>query len=76
MRDFEVVAETDLSDLVKAAQGVSPDVFLVELTESGLVGLRVIAALMRAVPDAPVAILSSNENASYVRSMLAMGVRA
>lgn len=76
VRDFEVVAETDLSDLVKAAQGLSPKVFVVELTESGFVGLHVIAALMRATPDALVVILSSNENASYVRSMLAMGVRA
>lgn len=76
VRDFEVVAETDLSDLVKAAQGLSPKVFVVELTESGFVGLRVIAALMRATPDALVVILSSNENASYVRSMLAMGVRS
>jgi DNA-binding NarL/FixJ family response regulator len=76
VRDFEVVAETDLSDLVKAAQGLSPKVFVVELTESGFVGLRVIAALMGATPDALVVILSSNENASYVRSMLAMGVRA
>ena len=76
VRDFEVVAETDLSGLVKAAQGLSPEAFLVELTESGIVGLQVIAALMRATPQAPVVILSSNENASYVRSMLALGVRA
>jgi two-component system, NarL family, response regulator NreC len=76
VRDFEVVGETDLSDLVKGAQGLSPKVFLIELTESGLSGLSAIAALMRAAPDVSVVILSSNENASYVRSMLAMGVRA
>lgn len=75
-REFEVIAEVDLSDIVKAALGLSPDVFLVELTEAGLAGLRATAALMRAVPTAAVAVLSSNENPSYVRSLLALGVRA
>jgi two-component system, NarL family, response regulator NreC len=73
-RDFEVVVEVDLSNLVKAALELSPDVFLLELTEAGLVGLRATAALMRAVATAAVTVLSSNENPSYVRSLLAMGL--
>ena len=76
IRDFEVVAEVDLSHLVKAASDISPEVFLVELTEAGLAGLHAIAALMGAVPTAAVVVFSSNENPSYVRSMLAMGIRA
>jgi DNA-binding NarL/FixJ family response regulator len=74
--DFEVVGEVDLSDVVKAAREFSPGVFLVELTEAGLAGLQAIAGLMRADPAAAVVVLSSNENPSYVRSMLAIGVRA
>jgi two-component system, NarL family, response regulator NreC len=75
-RDFEVIAEVDLSNLVKGALELSPDVFLLELTEVGLAGLHATAALMRAAATAAVAVLSSNENPSYVRSLLALGVRA
>ena len=73
---FEVVAEVDLSDIAKTVLELSPDIVLVELTEVGLSGLEAIAALMRAVATAAVAVLSSNENPSYVRSLLALGVRA
>jgi len=76
IRDFEVIAEVDLSDIVKAGLELSPDVFLVELTEAGLAGLQATAALMRAVATAAVVVLSSNENPSYVRSLLAIGIRA
>jgi len=75
IRDFEVVGEVDLAHLVKTAREQSPGVFLVELTEAGLGGLRAVAILMRAVPAAAIVILSSNENPSYVRSMLATGVK-
>jgi two-component system, NarL family, response regulator NreC len=75
-RDFEVVAEVDLSDIVKATLELLPEVCLIELTEVGLPGLHAIAALMRAVATAGVVVLNSNENPSYVRSLLAMGVRA
>jgi two-component system, NarL family, response regulator NreC len=75
-RDFDVIAEVNLSDLVKAALELSPDVFLIELTETGLAGLQATAALMRAVATAAVVVLSSNENPSYVRSLLAIGARA
>jgi DNA-binding NarL/FixJ family response regulator len=76
IRDFEVIAEVDLSDIVKAASEFSPDVFLMELTETGLAGLHVTADLMRAMPTAAVVVLNSNENPSYVRSLLAIGVKA
>ena len=69
VRDFDVVGEVDLSHLVKTPVQLSPDVFLVELTEAGLRGLRLAASLMRAVPQAAVVILTSNENPSYVKSM-------
>jgi DNA-binding NarL/FixJ family response regulator len=74
--DFEVIAEVDLPDIVKAAFELSTDVFLVELTDVGLAGLQAIAALTRALATAAVVVLSSNENPSYVRSLLAIGIRA
>jgi two-component system, NarL family, response regulator NreC len=73
--DFEVLGEVDLSRIVKAARELSPEVFLVELTEAGLAGLHAVAALMRAAPAAAVAVLSPNENPTYLRSMLAMGIK-
>lgn len=75
IRDFEILAEIDLSQLIKASRELSTDVLLVELSEAGLLGLRTIATLMHAVPDAAVVILTSNENPSYIRSMLATGVK-
>ena len=74
--DFEVVGEVDLLHLVKTARELSPEVFLVELTETGLIGLRAVSALMRVLPSGGVVVLSSNENPSYIRSMLASGVKA
>ena len=75
VRDLDVVGEMDLSHLVTTPEQLSPDVFLVELTEAGLRGLRLAASLMRAAPEAAVVILTSNENPSYVKSILATGVR-
>ena len=74
--DFEVIAEVDLIELTKTNDKTPPDVFLVELSETGLAGLRAIAGLMRADPGAVVVILTSNENPNYIRSMLAAGVKA
>ena len=75
VRDFDVVGEVNLSQLVRTPVHLAPDVILVELTEAGLRGLRVAASLMRAAPQAAVVILTSNENPSYVKSLLATGVR-
>jgi len=75
VRDFDVVGEMDMSHLLKSPEQLSPDVFLVELTEAGLRGLRLAANLMRAAPEAAVVILTSNENPSYVKSILATGVK-
>jgi two-component system, NarL family, response regulator NreC len=75
-RDFEVVAKVDLSDIVKAGRELSPDVFLLELTEAGVAGLQATAALLSAAATAAVVVLSSNENPSYVRSLFAIGIRA
>jgi DNA-binding NarL/FixJ family response regulator len=73
--DFEVVGEVGFSRMVKAAGELSPEVFLIDLTESGLADVHAVAALMRAAPSAGIAVLSSNENPTYLRSMLAMGIK-
>ena len=75
VRDFDVVGEVNLSQLVRTPVHLAPDVILVELTEAGLRGLRVAASLMRAAPEAAVVILTSNENPSYIKSILATDVR-
>jgi len=75
VRDFDVVGEVNLSQLVRTLVHLAPDVILVELTEAGLRGLRVAASLMRAAPEAAVVILTSNENPSYIKSILATDVR-
>lgn len=75
VRDFVIVGEIDTSHLVNTPVQLFPDVFLLELTETGLHGLRIAAKLMRASPEAAVVVLTSNENPSYVKSILAMGVR-
>lgn len=75
VQDFAVVGELDLVHLIKNPLQLSPDVFLVEITESGLRGLRIVASLMRAAPEAAVVILTSNENPTYVRSILATGAK-
>jgi DNA-binding NarL/FixJ family response regulator len=75
VQDFDVVGEVDLSLLLEQPLQLSPDVFLVELTQIGLPGLRLTGSLMRAAPEATVVILTSNDNPSYVRAILATGVR-
>jgi two-component system response regulator NreC len=76
IQGFEVVAESDLSGSTTKAQDSSANVVLLELTEIGMTGLRTVAALVHADPGAALVILTSNENPSYVRSMLATGVKA
>jgi DNA-binding NarL/FixJ family response regulator len=73
---FDVVGETDLSGSSRKAEDSAANVVLMELTETGLTGLRTVAALVHAVPGAALVILTSNENPSYIRSMLATGVKA
>ena len=73
---FEVAREVDLSKVTQAARELSPQVFLIELSEAIIPGLHSVTALMRALPEAAVAVLSANQNPSFVRSLLAIGVRA
>ena len=71
--DFEVVAETDNPGQVKEClQRSAPDVIVLEITIPGTHGLRTAAKL--AQETGRVVVISSNENITYVRSMLNAGV--
>ncbi|HKU22444.1 MAG TPA: response regulator transcription factor [Terriglobales bacterium] len=71
--DFEVVAETDSPGQVKEClQRSAPDVIVLEITIPGPHGLRTAAKL--AQETGRVVVISSNENITYVRSMLNAGV--
>ena len=73
--EFEVVAETDSPGQVQEVCGrVAPDVILLEITVPGPHGLRMAAKLVEAVPNCRLVAISSNENITYVRSMLTAGV--
>ena len=73
--DFEVVAETDNPGQVnEIATRSGADVVLLEITIPGPHGLRTAAKLVEEAGGARVVIISSNENISYVRSMLGAGV--
>src|SRR5438105_4301336 len=75
VKDFEVVAETDNPGQVKEVCGQSAcDVIILEITIPGPHGLRTAAKLVEEIPNARVVVISSNENITYVRSILTAGV--
>lgn len=73
--DFEVVAELDSPGQVKeTGERVFADVIVLEITIPGPHGLRTAAKLAEEMSSARVVVISSNENITYVRSMLTAGV--
>lgn len=73
--DFEVVAEADSPLEAQDISGRCPnDVILFEITVPGPHGLRTAAKFVQENPNARVVVISSNENITYVRSMLNSGV--
>ena len=73
--DFEVAAETDNPAQAKEiAQRTGASVIILENTIPGPHGLRIAAQMAEEVAEARVVVISSNENITYVRSMLTAGV--
>src|SRR5438067_1327975 len=73
--EFEVVAETDSPAQVgEIHDRYAPDVILLEVTIPGPHGLRTAAKLAEEIPNPRIVVISSNENITYVRSMLTAGV--
>ena len=72
---FNVVAEVDLSNFI-IAPDCQYDVFVIELTSAGPVGLERIRALMRATHTPTVVVLSSSRDTSLIRALFGMGIEA
>lgn len=73
--DFEVMEELDNPGQVKeAAQRSGAEVIVLEITIPGPHGLRTSAKLVEEIGNARVVAISSNENITYVRSLLTAGV--
>lgn len=72
---LDVVGQTDTAGLVEAVRDLSPGVVLLEVSRPAS-GLPAVARLHQTIPHARVVVLSTNENASFVRSMLASGALA
>ncbi|HKW24781.1 MAG TPA: response regulator transcription factor [Terriglobales bacterium] len=73
--DFEVAAETDNpGQATEIAQRTGVNVIILEITIPGPHGLRIAAQMVEEVPGGRVVVISSNENITYVRSMLTAGV--
>lgn len=73
--DFAVLAELDNPAQVKElAQSTGADVIILEITIPGPHGLRTAAKLVEEIGNARVVAISSNENLTYVRSLLTAGV--
>ena len=73
---FDVLpTEADIREsLPRTCQTHSPDVLLLEVSTNSWSSLRVPARVLRLVPDARIVLLSTNDNASYVRVMFTTGV--
>jgi len=73
---FDVLlTESEISrGLPRAYQTISPDVLLVEVAGKRSTSLRLPVEILARVPNARIVFLSTNEDVSYVRSMLATGV--
>jgi len=72
--DFEVTGDAESVIQVSAAyREFSPDIVLLEVTAPGPLGLRATAQLLQDFPTARLVLLTTNENLSYVRSIMASG---
>ena len=69
---FDVVGQTDTESMIEAFRELVPNVVLLEVSRPPS-ALAALARLREAIPNAQVVVLSTNENASFVRSTLASG---
>jgi two-component system, NarL family, response regulator NreC len=73
---FELLPiDADIGDgLPHLCQTLSPDVLLIEVATNNLSTLRVPANLLASAPHMHILLISTNENATYVRTVFATGV--
>jgi DNA-binding NarL/FixJ family response regulator len=60
--------------LARTCQTLSPDVLLIEVPTNSSATLRVPANVLASVPHMRILVISTNENAAYVRAIFATGV--
>ena len=74
---IDVVGETDITAnaLGECARTLAPDLLLVVLEGDALADLAAVAAAVNSTGNAAVLVLTSNENASFLRTVLATGAR-
>lgn len=75
--EFEVLlTETDIAkDLPRACRSLAPDVLLIEISTGNSSDLRVPANVLTVAPNTRTILLSANDNNTYIRAVLATGVR-
>lgn len=75
--EFDVLlTETDIGkDLPRTCRSVAPDVLLIEISTTNSSSLRVPANVLTVAPNTRTILLSANDNTTYVRAVLATGVR-
>ena len=72
--DFDVIGEAEsVPQVGDAYREFSPDIVLLEVSAPGPLGLRATAQLLQDFPTARLVLLTTNENLSYVRSIMASG---
>jgi two-component system response regulator NreC len=75
--EFDVLlSEIDIGkDLPRTCRSLAPDVLLIEIPTSNSSSLRVPANVLTVAPNTRTILLSANDNTTYVRAVLATGVR-
>ena len=75
--NIEVAGETGVTPktLAESLRRVSPDVLLIVLDDNAPAELAAVAASVKSTQNVAVLVLSSNENASFVRTAFATGAR-
>lgn len=75
--DLEVVAEArDGASLLKAAEALSPDIVLLDVSLPDMSGIEAAAALRQRCPSTKILALSAHEDQGYVDRMRAAGAAA
>jgi two-component system, NarL family, response regulator NreC len=75
-REIKLVGEADLAEAPQKFSDLQPDVVLVDVpTVAGAIGLWAVSHIVKSSRDARAVVLTNNDDVSYVRSMLGVGVR-
>jgi two-component system, NarL family, response regulator NreC len=76
-REVKLVGQAEcLAEAPEKFRDLKPDVVLLDVpVEGSSGGLRAVSHIVRSSPDARAVVLTSNDDVSYARSMLAVGAR-